>query len=105
MAQDPFALVPDAPLFVVPRVLDALRAYRAAPKSDGVPAAELDGLLDRLLAGIERHPTTFWVLKQFQQSLLAVSSANPEARQRFGLALERIIEILGIEGADGLPDW
>lgn len=33
MARAPFELVEDAPLFVVPRVLDSFRKYRAAPKS------------------------------------------------------------------------
>jgi len=101
MARDPFEFVEDAPLFIVPRVLDALRAYRAAPRLDGVPAAELDGLLDRLLAGIERHPTKFWVLKQFQKSLLAVDNQDAEERERFRHALERIMDIVGIEDSDG----
>jgi hypothetical protein len=116
MARDPFELVEDAPLFVVPRVLDALRAYRAAPKFDDLPetdtaaerarlTAELDGLLGRLLAGIERHPTKFWVMKQFQQTLPGLKNEDTQAREHFGLALEEIMDILGIESSDGLLAW
>ena len=48
MAEDPFRRVADAPLFVVPRMLEALHAFRAGPGLD----AELVQLMDIL--GIER---------------------------------------------------
>jgi hypothetical protein len=107
MARDPSAQIEDAPLFIVPRVLDALRAYRAAHKFSDLPGvdtgaerarltAELDGLLDRLLDGIERHPTKFWVLKQFKPALAAVETEDTEARERFGLAIKELTDILGI---------
>jgi FKBP-type peptidyl-prolyl cis-trans isomerase (trigger factor) len=116
MARDPFAHIEDAPLFIVPRVLGALSAYRAAPTFAGLSGndtgaeralltAELDRLLEKLLAGIERYPTKFWVLKQFQQSLVAIENEAAEARAHFGLALEEIMEILGIESSDGLISW
>jgi FKBP-type peptidyl-prolyl cis-trans isomerase (trigger factor) len=116
MARDPFAQVEDAPLFIVPRVLGALSAYRAAPIFDGLSGndtgaeralltAELDRLLEKLLAGIERYPTKFWVLKQFQQSLLAIENQAAEARAHFGLALKEVMDILGIESSDGLLNW
>ena len=116
MAHDPLSEVQDAPLFIVPRVLDALRAFRAASKFDDLPGldtaeerarltAALDGLVDRLLAGIERHPTKFWVMKQFQQTLEGLQNEDTEAREHFGMALEEIMDILGIESSDGLLAW
>jgi hypothetical protein len=73
MARDPMAGVKDAPLFIVPRVLEGLRAFRDGPKLADLPgvnpspererlAVALDDLATRLLAGVEAHPTKFWVL-------------------------------------------
>jgi hypothetical protein len=113
MARDPMEQVKDAPLFVVPRMLDALRAWRDGPKLADLPgpnpsparerlASELDRLGGALLAGLERHPTKFWVLKQFQQSLEAVRDADAEAREHFGSELERVMDVLGIASSDGM---
>lgn len=116
MAADPFAQVEDAPLFVVPSMLDALRGYRNGPKLADLPgpspspqrerlAGELDRLADALLEGIEAHPTKFWVLKQFQQSLLAIQQEDAEAREHFGNELERLLETLGIDSSDGVVEY
>ena len=113
MEHDPLSAVQDAPLFIVTRVLEALRAFRAAPHFDLPPGtdtveerarmeAALDGLLERLLAGIERHPTKFFVMKQFQQTLEGFETEDTEAREHFGVALEEIMDILGIESSDGV---
>ena len=108
---NPIAQVRDAPLFVVPRVLEHLRAWRDGPRLADLPgpspararlAAELDGLADTLLAGLERHPTKFWVLKQFERSLASVQDADLDAREHFGAELERVMAILGIDSSDGL---
>lgn len=109
------AMVCDAPLFVVPRMLDLLRAWRDGPKLADLPgpnpspererlASELDRLAGALLAGIARHPTKFWALKQFQQSLEAVRDADAEAREHFGNELERLMDVLGIDSSDGLVE-
>jgi thiamine monophosphate kinase len=102
MTRDPLADVVDAPLFVVPRVLDGLRAYRQRPKP-GKLGAHLDLLTDRLLAGVEAHPTRFWVMKQFQKTLEAASAEDPGARAQLGIELEKLMHILGIDASDGLP--
>jgi len=113
MSRDPFELVRDAPLFVVPRMLEQLRNYRAGAKLADLPgpnpsaqrerlAAELDGLAERLLAGIAAHPSKFWVLKQFQRSLEAVREEDSEAKEHFGEELERLMAIAGIESSDGI---
>jgi hypothetical protein len=113
MARDPMAEVKDAPLFIVPRVLDGLRAFRDGPKLAELPgvnpspererlAVVLDDLATRLLAGVEGHPTKFWVLKQFQESLQIVREEDTGAREHFGMELERVMDILGIESSDGV---
>jgi hypothetical protein len=116
MARDPMAEVKDAPLFIVPRVLDQLRAFREGPKLADLPgvnpspererlAVVLDDLATRLLAGVEGHPTKFWVLKQCQESLEMVQHEDTEAREHFGIELERLVGMLGIESSDGLVTY
>jgi hypothetical protein len=110
---DPFEFVKDAPLFIVPRTLEQLRAFRESPKLADLPgvnpspererlAVVLNDLATRLLAGVEGHPTKFWVLKQFQESLQIVEGEDTEAREHFGMELERLMEILGIASSDGV---
>ena len=98
MAEDPFRWVADAPLFVVPRMLEALRAFRARPGLD----AELERLANRLIAGVAAHPTRFWVLKQCQPVLEAARDGSVETRARISTELVQLMDILGIERADGL---
>jgi hypothetical protein len=116
MSRDPFEFVQDAPLFVVPAMLEQLRAWQGGAKLADLPgpspspererlAAELDRLGERLLAGVEAHPTKFWVLKQFQQSLEAVRGEDLRSREYFGEELERLMEILGIESSDGVLSY
>lgn len=98
MARDPLHDVVDAPLFIVPRVMEGLRAYR--PGLEGLAAAEFERLRGRLLEGIEGHPTRFWVLKQVRKSRDAV---EPEARKQFGTALKELLAIIGTEDAGVIP--
>jgi hypothetical protein len=42
------------------------------------------------------------VLKQFQESLEIVQEEDTEAREHFGMELERVMDILGIESSDGV---
>jgi hypothetical protein len=104
----------DAPMFVVPRMLDALRAWHASPKLADLPVdapghagmvAELDRLGARLLDGITAHPTRFWTVRQIQRSLEAVRGDTVQARTRFGQELARVMAILGIEDVEGLIDF
>jgi len=106
---DPFRCVEDAPLFVVPRTLDALRAFRAAPRLAGLHGDErarlgpvVDDLIDRLIADVAARPTKFWVLKQFQPVLEAVRYDDTEVRDHVGAELEELMDILGIESSDGV---
>lgn len=99
MARDPLACVVDAPLFIVPRVLDGLRAYRAASPC---LMEELDRLVAALLAGIEAHPTKFWVMKQFQETLERVAGEDAALRDLVGAELEKLMDVLGIDSSDGV---
>ena len=94
MARDPFSDLVDAPLFIVPRVIERLRAYRAGPPC---LTQELERLVDTLLAGVEAHPTRFWVMKQFQKTLDAVASDDMAVRAHVGMALGQLMDILGID--------
>lgn len=91
---DPLADVVDAPLFIVPRVLDGLRAYRAGSPHVG-------HLVDTLLAGIEAHPTKFWVMKQFHTTLEALDD-DAAARDLVAGELEQLMDVLGIRSSDGV---
>ena len=93
MARDPLHGVVDAPLFIVPRVMEGLRAYR--PGLEGLAAAEFERLRRRLLEGIEGHPTRFWVLKQVQKSRDVVEGKDISARKQFNAALEALLAIVG----------
>jgi len=95
MERDPLRDLVDAPLFIVPRVLEGLRAFPAA--LDGAAAAEFARLRRRLLEGIEGHPTRFWVLRQVQKSLEALGSEDIESRRRFGVTLKELLAIIGTD--------
>lgn len=88
MERDPLREVVDAPLFIVPRVMERLRAVR--PALDGAAAAEFERLRARLLEGIEGHPTRFWVMRQVEKSLEAVDA---ESRKQFKAAVEELLVI------------
>jgi predicted TIM-barrel enzyme len=111
---NPIAQVRDAPLFVVPRMRERLRAWRDGPKLAGLPgpspararlAAELNRLAEVLLAGVERHPTKFWVLKQFQESLEAIGDVDAQAREHLEAELGRAMDLLGIGSSDGVLEY
>lgn len=107
MARDPLDGMADAPLFVVPRMLDRLRAFRPAfgglPEAQGARLrAEFDSLRGRLLEGVERHPTKFWVMKQFQGSLETVKNEDGPARRQAGKAFDELMAVLGIDDPDGV---
>ena len=116
MDHDPLSDVEDAPLFVVPRVLDGLRAFRARPRLEKLPGVDtreerarlgalVDALVERLIAGVEAHPTKFWVMKQFQKTLEAVAGEDTEARDHVGIELEELMDILGIDSSDGVLSY
>ena len=95
MKRDPLRDVVDAPLFIVPRVLERLRALR--PALDGAALAGFEHLRGCLLEGIEGHPTRFWVLRQVQKALGAVEGEDAESRQHLHTALKELLAIIGTD--------
>jgi hypothetical protein len=113
MTYDPLDQVTDEPLHVDAAVVAGLRAYRDAPKLTYLPGENvieerrrledaLNDLVDRLLDGIEQHPSKRWVLMQFQALLAAMEGEDTEARDHVGAELESIMDVLGIDSSDGL---
>lgn len=108
MARDPLADMPDAPLFVVPRMLERLRALRAASLEgmQALPAderdrlaADLDALLARLLDGLEAHPTRFWTVKQVRSAMQSTQHHTPAMRDIFYKQVKRMMAIIGVDDA------
>ncbi|MBB3122510.1 DUF4844 domain-containing protein [Pseudoduganella violacea] len=113
MDYDPLSEVIDEPLSINSSILDELRAFRGTEKLENLPgtntAAEkarlsnvLNDLLDRLLRGVEAHPSKLWVLTEFQKALVLVEGEDTEGREHFGMEMENIMDILSIDSSDGL---
>jgi hypothetical protein len=113
MTYNPLGEVIDAPLAIDATVMEQLREYRRAPKVVNLPGTNvneerdrleniLNHLVDRLIDGIEENPMKLWVLAQFQPSLELVEGEDTEAREHFGMEIESVMGILGIDSSDGL---
>lgn len=113
MDYDPLSEVIDEPLSLDSSILEELKDFRGAEKLDNLPgidkAAEkarlsnvLNGLLDRLLCDVEANPSKLWVLTEFQKALVLVEGEDTEGREQFGMEMENIMGILGIDSSDGL---
>jgi hypothetical protein len=116
MTYDPLSEVIDESIAIDASVVEQLWTFRHAAKLTNLPGVDvteererlakvLNDLVDRLLNGIEKHPTKLWVLKQFQPSLESVEGEDTEGREHFGMEIESIMEILGIESSDGLLSY
>ncbi len=113
MDYDPLSEVIDEALVIDSDALEELQAFRHAEKLDDLPGTDtadektrlskvLNDLADRLLAGVEEHPSKLWVLTEFQTALKLVEEDDTEGRDHFGMEMENIMDILGIESSDGL---
>jgi len=113
MEYDPLSTVVDEPLSVTPHVLAALGSLRDSENFDRLPGVDtteeqqrliavFESLLDRLITGLPDHPRKRWVMEQFQPALEAMQEEDTEAREHFGIRVERIMDALAIESSDGL---
>lgn len=114
MTFDPLVEVIDESLAVNAKIMQEISAFRRRePKLPMLPGTDVseerarlskvvNDLVDRLIQGIESHPTKLWVLTEFQRSLELVEQEDTEGREHFGMELEQIMDILGIESSDGL---
>jgi len=103
----------DEPLTVDDLALQALRDFRHEEKLTLLPGVDisnerarltckLNDLADVLLRDVERNPSKRWVMSQFQKVLDGMDQEDTEAREHFGMELEHVMDILGIESSDGL---
>ena len=113
MLKDPRAAVVDESLIVDDLALQALRDFRREEKLALLPGVDtsderarlthkLNDLADVLLRDVERSPSKRWVMSQFQRALEGMDQKDTEAREHFGMELEHVMDILGIESSDGL---
>lgn len=113
MSYDPISDVTDEPLAVDADVMSELVAFRSKPKLAQLPGVDptaererlsgvLDALANKLIAGVQANPSKLWVLTQFQPYLELVDNEDTEGREHFGMEIEEIMDILGIESSDGL---
>jgi len=96
--------------------MQALRDFRRGEKLALLPGVDtsaerarlsqkLNDLADVLVRGVERNSSKRWVLSQFQRALDGMDQEDTEAREHFGMELEHIMDILGIESSDGLLSY
>lgn len=113
---DPITEVRDEPLTVDAGMLKALRAYRSQDKLVNLPGIDtatererlsfvLNHLVDALVLGLQTNPSKLWVMRHFQQALVRVQLEDTEGREHFGLELEHVMELVGIESSDGLLNY
>lgn len=117
------AVQPPSPieLKITPATIDQLRILRLERKFmdlPGAPAAQerrrleplINGLIDRLLAGVAANPTDLWVIQQVEPTVEAFHLEDTEARERCLNYVERIFKILGVPNDRGafrkyMIDW
>ena len=113
MDYDPLSEVIDEALSIDDFVLDKLKAFRHTEKLNHLPGIDteeerarlsnvLNDLLERLVGGVREHPSKLWVLTEFQKALRLVEGEDTEGREHFGMEMESIMDILGIDSSDGL---
>ena len=116
MSQDPLDRVADEPLVVGDVAMQALRDFRREEKLALLPGVDtteerarlclkLNDLADVLVRGVERNPSKWWVLSQFQRVLAGMDQEDTEVREHFGMELERVMDILGIQSSDGVLSY
>lgn len=113
MSKDPLAAVVEESLTVDDLALQALRDFRREEKLALLPGVDtsderarltrkLNDLADVLLRDVKRNPSKRWVMSQFQRALEGMDQEDTESREHFGMELEHVMDILGIDSSDGL---
>ena len=105
----------DASLAVDARAVAQLAALRQEPKFvdlPGVPGPRLDAerrrntdslneLLDRVLQGIEAHPSQRWLFNEMAPTVSGMALEDTEVRERYVDYLQRVDSIFGIASTHG----
>jgi len=82
--------------------------YPGAPNETTRSRCEvaLNALIERLIAGLQTHPSKQYVLQQFRITLASFQNEDSEEKDRLLLYLEQIMEIAGVLSSDGmLNEW
>jgi hypothetical protein len=82
--------------------------YPGAPTPEIRERSELavNGMLDRLSAGLRHSPQKTFVISEFLRMLKAFESEDTEEREQACSYCERVMDIVGIESSDGaLNTW
>jgi hypothetical protein len=110
---DPLDGVQDQLLQIDAGVLHEIALFRSQPKLSGLPGVDtsfererlskvLNDIADALVLNVSANPSKRWVMGQFQSYLESVATEDTEGREHFGMEMERLMHILGIESSDGL---
>ena len=102
----------DMSLSITSERLEQLRKLRDEPKFvdlPGTPAEQerkhfeplLDSLLDRLIDGVEQHPSRDWVLDQMDPFVEEFHLEDTELRESCLAYIGRIFDILGVPDDGG----
>jgi hypothetical protein len=113
MTYDPLSEVVDAPLSVSDGVIRALTDLRGAEKFLELPGEDttvergrltaiFNGALDRVISGLKSNPRKRWFMAQIQQALAEIADEDTEAREHFGMHVEKVMDIVGIDSSDGM---
>ena len=77
-------------------------AVRCACESTRNSAQHRNFALDRLISGLQSNPRKLWFMAQIQPALQQVATEDTEAREQFGMHVEKIMDIVGIDASDGM---
>ncbi|MEI7999466.1 MAG: DUF4844 domain-containing protein [Candidatus Omnitrophota bacterium] len=106
----------DQKINVTPEVIKGLSALRAESKFHaedmypGSPSEDIrisgeraiNAMLDRLQSGLKGSPRKSFVLSEFMTMLKNFENEDTEEREQACGYCERVMDLLGIEGSDGL---
>ena len=113
MTYDPLSAVVDAPLSVSGGMIHALSELRCAEKFLELPGEDttverqrltaiFNGTLDKVIAGLKSNPRKQWFMAQIQPALAEVAHEDTEAREHFGMYIEKVMDIVKIDSSDGM---
>ena len=98
-------------LVVGPETMSRLRELRReekfagnrimTPKEKVSMARTINSMLDRLVAGLEEHPTRDWVVAQIRPAVADFYLEDTEVREPCVLYVSAVFKILGLSGSKG----
>jgi hypothetical protein len=113
MTYDPLSAVVDAPISVSDGMIRALNELRGSEKFLDLPGEDttverqrltaiFNGTLDKVISGLKSNPRKQWFMAQIQPALAEVANEDTEARERFGMHIEKVMDIVEVDSSDGM---